>query len=311
MCEHGIDPWVDKWEILLGDSIIDKIFEEGIGQAQAIIVVLSKYSINKRWVQEELNASLVKRIQRGSRLIPVILDIDEDLIPQSLKSIAWVKIKDLLHYEKHLKKIVDAIYGRIEKPLISISKNIESEIEEFPPLSKPTSTIFKLVCERAITERWTNNYRHIYVSSSSPIEESFLEKLKSKGAAPRSVFNALKQLEQLKYIIAKAEDLESSYRKILSFIIRLYALEKYLRENFNNYFSIKKRVGIEVVKKGWAESRQLSESLDLPHPVVFHLFEIWEEEGFVRCSRPSRSPMKIYIMIDYIDSSFKEWLKTI
>jgi len=30
--QQGIDAWLDKWEMSPGDSLIDKIFEEGIKQ---------------------------------------------------------------------------------------------------------------------------------------------------------------------------------------------------------------------------------------------------------------------------------------
>jgi histidyl-tRNA synthetase len=43
----GIDAWLDKWEMLPGDSLVDKIFEEGIKNASAFIVVLSSNSVNK------------------------------------------------------------------------------------------------------------------------------------------------------------------------------------------------------------------------------------------------------------------------
>jgi len=56
----GIDAWLDKWEMLPGDSLVDKIFEEGIKDAEAFIVILSKNSILKPWVREELNAGFVK-----------------------------------------------------------------------------------------------------------------------------------------------------------------------------------------------------------------------------------------------------------
>ena len=60
--EQGIDAWVDDWELNPGDSIIDKIFEEGIKNAKAIIIILSQNSVNKPWVREELNASMVKKV---------------------------------------------------------------------------------------------------------------------------------------------------------------------------------------------------------------------------------------------------------
>lgn len=60
--ENGVDVWLDKWEMLPGDSLVDKIFEEGLKEAQAVIIVLSKYSIEKPWVREELNASLLTKL---------------------------------------------------------------------------------------------------------------------------------------------------------------------------------------------------------------------------------------------------------
>src|SRR4051812_30771655 len=59
---NGIDAWLDIWEINPGDSLIKKIFEDGLKNAQAMIVVLSRYSINKPWVREELDAGMVKKI---------------------------------------------------------------------------------------------------------------------------------------------------------------------------------------------------------------------------------------------------------
>ncbi|HKU76580.1 MAG TPA: toll/interleukin-1 receptor domain-containing protein [Pyrinomonadaceae bacterium] len=83
----GIDAWVDQWEMLPGDSIVDKIFEEGIKSAQAVIVILSRYSVNKKWVREELNVAFIKRINSGSKLIPIV--IDECVVPKALESTVW------------------------------------------------------------------------------------------------------------------------------------------------------------------------------------------------------------------------------
>ena len=70
----GIDAWLDKWEMLPGDSLVDKIFEEGIKEADSFIVVLSINSINKPWVREELNTAKVKRISDKTKIIPIVLD---------------------------------------------------------------------------------------------------------------------------------------------------------------------------------------------------------------------------------------------
>ena len=58
--ENGVDAWFDRWEILPGDSLVDKI-NEGLKEAQAVIIILSNFSVNKPWVREELNTSIVSR----------------------------------------------------------------------------------------------------------------------------------------------------------------------------------------------------------------------------------------------------------
>lgn len=109
MRSKGIDAWIDKWEMLPGDSLVRKVFEEGIKNAQAVIVVLSRYSVEKPWVREELDVSMVKKINEGSKLIPVI--IDDCQIPMCLQAIVWQKIENLNNYDAELERIIMSIYG--------------------------------------------------------------------------------------------------------------------------------------------------------------------------------------------------------
>src|ERR671939_1221098 len=112
----GIDAWLDKWEILPGDSLIDKLFEEGVKNAQAVIVVVSKFSVNKPWVREELNAAMVRKINGMSKLIPVV--IDDCQVPEALQTTVWERVKDLNSYNGELESIVSAIFEHREKPPI-------------------------------------------------------------------------------------------------------------------------------------------------------------------------------------------------
>jgi hypothetical protein len=70
---NGVDAWVDEWEMLPGDSLVERIFSEGLKQATAVIVVLSKNSVHKPWVREEINAAFVKRVRGACKLIPATL----------------------------------------------------------------------------------------------------------------------------------------------------------------------------------------------------------------------------------------------
>lgn len=110
----GIDAWIDRWEIAPGQSLVARIFDEGIKDAVAFIIVLSSYSIDKPWVVKELNAGVIENIERGCRLIPVVLDGIQP--PLVLKDHLWVSVADLESYDVELRKIVLAIFGVADKP---------------------------------------------------------------------------------------------------------------------------------------------------------------------------------------------------
>ena len=105
---NGIDVWLDKWEILPEDSLVDKIFEEGLREATAVVIVLSAVSVTKKWVREELNAAIVSRISKKTRIIPIVLD-DCD-VPEALKSTVWERVELPGGIDDAVEKITRAIF---------------------------------------------------------------------------------------------------------------------------------------------------------------------------------------------------------
>src|SRR5260370_28056655 len=74
LLENGIDAWLDKWEMHPGDSLVDKIFEVGIGGAEAVLIVFLQKSIWKTSVREKMNANVVGRVKRRTKIIPILID---------------------------------------------------------------------------------------------------------------------------------------------------------------------------------------------------------------------------------------------
>jgi hypothetical protein len=111
---EGIDVWFDKWQILPGDSLIQKIFEEGLSRADAFIVLLSEQSVNSRWVQQELDAALLKRIEGVTRVIPV--RISEVEIPTALRPLLWVDMTR--DFDAALRELQRAVFQVYERPPI-------------------------------------------------------------------------------------------------------------------------------------------------------------------------------------------------
>ncbi len=111
-----MDVWLDKWEILPGDSLVDKLFEEGLKHASAVIIVISTHSVNKRWVKEELNAAIINRVTKQTKIIPVVLDECE--VPEALRSTVWEKVENLDDFSTPLQRIIQAIFGQRQKPAL-------------------------------------------------------------------------------------------------------------------------------------------------------------------------------------------------
>jgi len=47
LAEMGVAPWLDIWEIRPGDSLVRKLFDEGLDTVDAVIVVISAASVAK------------------------------------------------------------------------------------------------------------------------------------------------------------------------------------------------------------------------------------------------------------------------
>jgi hypothetical protein len=115
---RGIEVWVDKWEMLPGESLVGKIFREGLAFASAVIVVLSRVSISKRWLTEELDAAVIKRIKDGSKLIPVVLDgVDPTSeVPASVRHLLFESVDDTAALDDVVDRVVRSVFGDVEKP---------------------------------------------------------------------------------------------------------------------------------------------------------------------------------------------------
>lgn len=265
----GIDTWVDFWEIYPGDSLVDKIFEEGIKNAQAVIVILSKYSVDKPWVREELNASVVKRIKEKIKLIPVV--IDDCQVPESLQSTVWEVIKSLENYEAEFNRIVKSIFNQRDKPPIGRPPTYSQTEIDVSGLTKVDSIVFKLSCEKAIE----NSHRHVKT-------ESILEQVSSLDILQEEFFESLEILDRKGYSKAGRN---AGVRGIPFFSIASYGFDKYARVYIDNYDSVLKSVVSQIVNHNKKDNSSISTSLNQPQMIVDHFFEVLERKRLIKVVR--------------------------
>ena len=83
----GIDVWVDKYEIKVGDSIFWKV-EKGLKETEYFGIVLSPDALGSEWVKAELATAWDKKMLSGnSSVLPILYRKCE--LPGLLKSIKY------------------------------------------------------------------------------------------------------------------------------------------------------------------------------------------------------------------------------
>lgn len=102
------DTWYDDWELLAGDSIVERI-EAAISKTDVLLVLLSKSSVESQWVQRELSTGLARQLSgKGVMVIPIVVE-DCD-IPQLLAGTKYVDLRN--DFEHGFRELSDALTAR-------------------------------------------------------------------------------------------------------------------------------------------------------------------------------------------------------
>jgi hypothetical protein len=97
--------WLDRWELNVGDSLIDRI-QAAIMEASAIIIVLSRASVESQWCRKELSAGLIRELEeRRVVVLPVLIE-DCDM-PVFLKDKVYADFRRT--FDQGLRKTLEAI----------------------------------------------------------------------------------------------------------------------------------------------------------------------------------------------------------
>lgn len=110
----------DERSFALGDSLVEDIFDKGLSTADGCVLVLSSESVQRPWPREELNAAVVQSVERGMKLIPVLLD--DIPVPPPLQHRVYYKVGDRDSDDE-----IERIAIRVELSLRSMNKALEDE----------------------------------------------------------------------------------------------------------------------------------------------------------------------------------------
>lgn len=82
---RGIEVWYDNWEIGMGDSLRRKM-EDGLGNCTHFVVLLTSTSVERSWVNEEIDVGLMLTVEGSSKFIGLRHDLPLSDISPFLKT---------------------------------------------------------------------------------------------------------------------------------------------------------------------------------------------------------------------------------
>lgn len=265
--ERGIDAWVDRWEMLPGDSLVDKIFEEGLKEAAAVVIVISNVSVMKPWVREELNAAVVGRIQKGTKIIPVVLEQCE--VPEALKSLLWESVKDVNDFGDCLSRVVDAVFGHTSKPPIGSAPAYVRTVA-LPTIGGLSSA------DRFILKVFYDNF--LVQGRNHVAPDAVLAAATGQGLDTSVVSDSLDVLEHQGYI----EQLKHLGPGPYHARIRPYGVSMVLGSEEPPLI---RKIGLCLTNDGITDGAGIAASTGEPYPLVDHAIEYLEGRGLVKAIR--------------------------
>ncbi len=275
---NGVNAWFDGWEILPGDKVIEKIFEKGVGQCDVFIIVLSKSSVGKPWVVEELDAALVKRIRQQTKIIPVRIDDCE--VPVALQATAWTKIDPEEDYSTELHTLLSSIFELSAKPPLG----------ERPPIFQSAQRVGKYDFD----ETHILEFMLTHMSEKGRYTITRSEFAKSLHAQPPSVVNDAIKLFESDGLITRQRATGTLPFKFQLVDIQPCAWIRYAPQILGiDTEQDVARVLAFVVSEGSVTNPSISEALDLiplhVEMAVGHL----ESERCVTCLRAMSLPLTV------------------
>lgn len=114
--EVGHTPWLDEWEIQVGDCIVRAV-NDGLIRADFVVLVLSPHSVESGWVEREWAPSYWNEIETKRRIVlPAMLN--DCTVPALLKTKKYADFRKT--YAVGFSQLVNAIgpvIQRIEPPI--------------------------------------------------------------------------------------------------------------------------------------------------------------------------------------------------
>lgn len=120
---NGIDIWWAEWCLSAGDSLRQKI-DEGLGNCTHFLVLLTSNSLTKLWVNQEMDAGLMLKLQSQVKFIPLRYRLSAEQLPPLLRGTLSPSVDDP---ERDISQLINDIHGVAKKPQLGKAPDLVNE----------------------------------------------------------------------------------------------------------------------------------------------------------------------------------------
>ncbi len=280
-----IDAWVSSWEMQTGDSLPRKVFEEAIGGADVVVIVVSAISVTKPWVIAELETATVRRIAGTVRVMPVVLE--HAPVPVQLESLIWatIPVVDTAGIDMAANAVIRAVYAQSERPPLGGAPAYIDALGDaaFRAILNGGTVPSAITQVDLLVLREAGQFALLpWSPGENPLEFGpFNAHMQTYELDVAAVGEALLMLERAD-LIQGAHALGHAYP--LQFSMTTVGMELVIGALVPNYDAICRRIAAAVVNGDERRSDTLARSLGVAEPVVEHVIRLWGERKWALIS---------------------------
>lgn len=232
---QNINVWIDRWELSIGDSLVDKV-QEAVDGSSALLVILSKSSTSSEWCKRELSSGLLRELEEKRVVVMPVL-LEECDIPIFARGKLYADFRT--NFDDGLRTIVEGV-AKVTNSHLARKKEPEFTID--------------------YSLDWGD------AQGQTHLILTFVEQSESQPYSCLTVINILCSLEATKkYKYYSADDDEENARKyIIEVLYNYFNHQKDIRPVLTNSRKVEMQTSVEGKSQGEIyfltfESRRLGE----------------------------------------------------
>lgn len=147
--KQGIETFFAEWEIGPGESIRAKI-DDGLGNCTHFVVLLTPESVEKPWVNTEIDAGFVAKVGGHCKFIPLRFNLPVERLSPLLRALHAPALES---YDGDISGVIDWIHGVSKKPPLGPPPRVIDRASGKLGLSPAAEAIVRLFIERSANGR--------------------------------------------------------------------------------------------------------------------------------------------------------------